>query len=141
MTTLAPDARARAAGADDGTLRTVLLAAGDPDMRLYLRSCLRGPDGPLAHVLEAVDGLDALRLVRSVRVDVVIADMPLPALDGRRLRRAVREDPAIARVVVLLLDAQAAAAEPRADGVLAGPVNCRRLLLALDALTAGPGRP
>jgi CheY-like chemotaxis protein len=120
---------------------TVLLAAGDPDMRLYLRSCLRGPAAPPARVLEAADGLDALRLVRSGGVDLVIADMALPGLDGRRLRRALGEDPALTRVAVLLLDAEATGGECAADGVLAGPFNGRRLLGALRALTRGPPPP
>ncbi len=130
---------------------TVLLADGEPDMRLYLRSCLRGLTPPLARVVEAADGLDALHLTRSGGIDVVIAAAALPGLDGHRLRRAIRDDAALAPVVVLLLDADASAGERAADGVLAGPFNGRRLLgaLAAAALTAqrepriagAPGHP
>lgn len=113
--------------------RTVLLVDADPDMRLYLRSCLRSLTPPLERVLEAADGLDALRLVGAGGVDLVIADVALPGLDGRRLRRAIRDDMAFARVAVLLLDSDASAEEHAGDGVLAGPFNGRRLLEALHA--------
>ena len=112
--------------------RTVLLADRDPDMRLYLRSCLRGLTPPFERALEAADGLDALRLVRGGDVHLVIADVALPALDGRRLRRAIRDDAALRHVAVLLVDADGTAAESAADGVLVGPLNGRRVLAALD---------
>ena len=60
------------------------------DMRLYLRSCLRGLALPFDRVIEAGDGLEALRLVRSGTVSLVISDVGLPGLDGRRLSRAIR---------------------------------------------------
>ena len=72
--------------------RTVLLVDDDADMRLYLRSCLRGLASPFDRVIEAADGLEALRFVRSGSVDLVISDVGLPGLDGRRLTRAIRDD-------------------------------------------------
>lgn len=113
---------------------TVLIVDADADMRLYLRSCVSGLRAPVARVLDAADGLVALRLVRSGDVDLVIAAVALPGLDGRRLRQAIRDDAALAHVAVLLLDAAVAAGEPAGDGVLAGPFNGRGLLAALDGL-------
>jgi CheY-like chemotaxis protein len=45
--------------------RTVLVVDDDADMRLYLRSCMRSLGSPFDRVIEAADGLEALRLVRS----------------------------------------------------------------------------
>ena len=87
----------------DVQLRTVLLVDDDPDMRLYLRSCLRSLTSSFERVLEAGDGLDALRLVRSGEVQLVISDVGLPGLDGRRLSRAIRDDVALEHVSVLLI--------------------------------------
>ena len=44
---------------------TVLLVDDDPDMRLYLRTCLRSPSLDIARVLEAADGVEALQLTRA----------------------------------------------------------------------------
>ena len=114
--------------------RTVLLVDDDADMRLYLRSCLRVAALPLSRVIEAADGLDALRLVRSEAVDVVISDVGLPGLDGRRLTRAIRDDASLDHVSVLLISGDTMIGESAADGFLFKPFNSHQLLAALDAL-------
>ncbi len=115
---------------------TILLADADPDMRLYLRSCLRGLTPSSPHLLDAADGLDALRLIRAGAVDLVIAHVALGGLDGRRLRHAVADDPTLGHVRVLLLDPDAQgdalpATTDVVDGVLRGPFNARQLREAL----------
>ena len=90
----------------EGFPRTVLLVDDDPDMRLYLRSCLRSMASPFDRVLEAGDGLEALRLIRSRTVDLVICDVGLPGLDGRRLTRAIRDDATMRHVAVLLISGE-----------------------------------
>lgn len=112
---------------------TVLLVDEDADMRLYLRSCLRSLSSPL-EVIEAADGLEALRLVRAGTVDLVISDVVLPGLDGRRLARAIRDDATLEHVSVLLISAGVRDADGSADGFLTKPFNSRQLMAALDGL-------
>ena len=116
---------------------TVLIVDDDPDMRLYLRSCLRGLTSPF----EAADGLEALRLVRSGAVTLVISDVALPGLDGRRLSRAIRDDAALSHVTVLLISGEEVLGESNADGFLSKPFNTRQLLAALDRLPARRSGP
>ena len=120
--------------------QTVLLVDDDPDMRLYLRSCLKHSARVFARVIEAADGLDALRLVRSGDVDLVICDVGLPGLDGLRLSRAIRNDAALSHVVVLLISGEAVNGDGNADGVLTKPFNSQQLLAALAALRSRPDR-
>ena len=115
--------------------RTVLLVDDDADMRLYLRSCLRGLASPFDRVIEAADGLEALRFVRSGSVDLVISDVGLPGLDGRRLTRAIRDDASLLHVSVLLISGDGDLGDSTADGFLMKPFNSRQLLTALDGLT------
>lgn len=115
--------------------RTVLLVDDDADMRLYLRSCLRSLATPFGRVIEAADGLEALRVVRSEAVDVVITDIALPGLDGRRLTRAIRDDAALRHITVLLISGDVVAGESAADGFLTKPFNSHQLFAALDGLT------
>jgi len=114
----------------------VLIVDDDPDMRLYLRSCLRGLTSPFERVIEAADGLEALRLVRSGAVTLVISDVVLPGLDGRRLTRAIRDDVALSHVSVLLISGEVVLGESSADGFLTKPFNTHQLLAALDRLPA-----
>ena len=113
---------------------TVLIVDDDPDMRLYLRSCLRGLGSPFQRVIEAGDGLEALRLVRSAAVSLVISDVALPGLDGHRLTRAIRDDAALSHVTVLLISGETVLADNNADGFLSKPFNTHQLLAALDRL-------
>jgi two-component system, chemotaxis family, chemotaxis protein CheY len=120
----------------------VLIVDDDADMRLYLRSCLRGHASPFQRVIEAADGLEALRLVRSGAVSLVISDVALPGLDGRRLTRAIRDDAALSHVAVLLISGESVLGESSADGFLSKPFNTHQLLAALDRLPARrPGPP
>ena len=118
---------------------TVLLVDDDPDMRLYLRTCLRNPGLQVARVLEAGDGVEALRLARSGGVDLVISDIVVPGLDGRALCRAIRGIPEQAEVTVLLISGEdgPGSAESDADGFLAKPFNSQQLLAALEGLLPG----
>jgi CheY-like chemotaxis protein len=127
--------------ADEGSSsvpRTVLLVDDDTDMRLYLRTCLRALTSPFERVIEAGDGLEALRLVRSGGVDLVISDVGLPGLDGRRLSRAIRDDAALQHVAVLLISGDGAVVDGAADGFLAKPFNTSQLIAALDGLRGRP---
>jgi len=116
--------------------RTVLLVDDEPDMRLYLRSCLRTLALPFDQVIEAADGLEAWRLVRSGAVDLVISDVALPGLDGRRLSRAIRDDATLGHVSVLLISGESVLGDSIADGFLLKPFNSQQLLAALDRLPA-----
>ena len=114
--------------------RTVLLVDDDADMRFYLRSCLRSMSPPFDQVIEAADGLEAWREVRSGRVNVVISDVGLPGMDGRRLSRAIRDDAALVHVSVLLISGEGVVGDVSADGFLLKPFNSQQLLAALGAL-------
>jgi two-component system, chemotaxis family, chemotaxis protein CheY len=119
--------------------RTVLVVDDDADMRLYLKSCLRGLASPFDQVIEAADGLEALRLVRSGAVSLVISDVGLPGLDGRRLSRAIREDASLRHVAVLLISGDGVLGDSIADGFLMKPFNGLQLSAALESLA--PRRP
>jgi CheY-like chemotaxis protein len=115
---------------------TVLVVDDDPDMRLYLRTCLKSPRLKVERVLEAGDGLEALELARSAGVDLVISDIVVPGLDGRALCRAIRATPELDRVSILLISGEDGrpGSDPGADGFLGKPFNSQQLLAALEGL-------
>ena len=113
---------------------TVLVVDDDPDMRHYLRTCLKSPRLPVDRVLEAADGVEALRLARSGEVDLVIADIVVPGIDGRALCRAIRATERD-RVILLLISGEDGAGKGHAaDAFLPKPFNSQQLLAVLEGL-------
>ncbi len=117
----------------------VLIVDDDDDMRLYVRSCLEGLRCRPSLVLEAADGLTALRLARSGAVEVIISDVVLPVMSGRALCDAIRGDAGLHDIPVLLISGEDTAGG--ADAFLAKPFNARQLLAALDGLLPAPRAP
>lgn len=58
-------------------------------------------------VLLAVDGAQALDVLRSEEVDLVVSDIQMPRLDGFALVRALKADPRLASLPVVLLTSKA----------------------------------
>ena len=87
----------------------------------------------------AADGQEGLRLVRSLRPDVVITEILLPGLDGLAVCRRIKEDPELARTRVLVfsvLAAEARAREAGADAFLRKPLAERSLVRTVQELLA-----
>lgn len=64
----------------------ILVVDDDPDIRRILRSLL----GKRYHVIEAVDGLEALEAVKRDRPRLVLLDVAMPAMNGVEALKAVR---------------------------------------------------
>ena len=56
-------------------------------------------------VLEATDGVDALRSLRRDRPDLIITDILMPTMDGYELVRQIRETPQVSSVPVIFYSA------------------------------------
>ncbi|MGY1682459.1 ATP-binding protein [Geodermatophilus sp. SYSU D01176] len=130
-----PDgAGARTPAATPGT--SVLVVDDNADMRAYLTRLL----SPIWTVRTAANGQEALASVRAARPDVVVTDVMMPGLDGFDLLRALRADPAVRDVPVVMLTARAgqeAAVEGFDAGVddyLAKPFESAELVGRLRAV-------
>ena len=51
----------------------------------------------------AADGVDALHLLRTRPVDLVITDYHMPEMDGIGLFQAMQQDPVLAKIPILLI--------------------------------------
>ena len=78
-------------------MRTVLLVEDEANQRLLYRMELE-EDG--FHVLEAANGLQALRQVTTAHPDIVVLDLRLPGLDGMSTLAKLKEINARLPVVV-----------------------------------------
>ena len=85
-------------------------------------------------VFEACDGVEALRVLKSHPVDLVISDINMPNMDGLELTRRLRALPSFGRKPILLLTTEsdpAKKAEGRAAGAtgwIVKPFNQEQLL-------------
>ncbi|RLK62006.1 SpoIIE family protein phosphatase [Actinokineospora cianjurensis] len=115
---------------------TVLVVDDNADMREYLDRLLTTAG---YGVRAAVDGLDALEIVRTAPPQLVVSDVMMPRLDGLGLVSALRADPRTAAVPVLLLSARAGQEESieglhaGADDYLVKPFAAAELLARVRA--------
>jgi CheY-like chemotaxis protein len=89
--------------------------------------------------LIATNGLDALRLAREHRPEVVLLDIMLPILGGHEVRAKLAEDEALSRCrVVAMTSANLRGPQRDAyDAVLEKPFSLDALLAVIDALAEG----
>ena len=113
----------------------VLVADDNADMRQYVSRLLE----PRFRVDVVADGEAALSAARERMPDLVLADVMMPRLDGFGLLRAMREDPALCDIPIVMLSARAGeearieGAQAGADDYLTKPFSARELVARIDA--------
>jgi PAS domain S-box-containing protein len=93
----------------------ILWADDNADMRDYVRRLL----GKRFEVEAVPDGKSALEAARARPPDLVLADVMMPGLDGFGLLREIRSDPHLCDIPVILLSARAGE-DARIEGLQAG---------------------
>jgi twitching motility two-component system response regulator PilH len=117
---------------------SVLLAEDDRALRRFLEVVLERAG---YRVIPASDGLEAMKLVLSAPIDVVVTDAIMPNLSGHELCRFLRNSPALSHLPIILLSAlerkdRNPGAE-QADAFLTKPVSGEKLIEVIEKLLAG----
>jgi signal transduction histidine kinase/DNA-binding response OmpR family regulator len=129
------DLLAPAAVEGDAERATVLIADDNADMRDYLAHLMSGR----FEVIAVADGAEALAAAKERRPDVILSDVMMPRMDGFALVKALRSDIALADIPIVLLSARAGeearveGLESGADDYLVKPFSARELLARLGA--------
>ena len=114
--------------------RCVLLAEDDRSLRRYLEVVLRraGYD-----VLAAADGLEAMRVTLTAKVDIIVTDAIMPNLNGYELCRFVRNTPQLSHLPIVLLSAleqkESRPEDHQADVYLLKPISPEDLVACLES--------
>jgi signal transduction histidine kinase len=87
----------------NGTQPTVLVADDEPDMLRFLKSQLQSQ----YHVLEAVDGQQAIEKASQFLPDIILLDMMMPEKDGLQACKELRERTSTQSIPIVLLTARA----------------------------------
>ncbi|SRR5712692_6648561 len=108
---------------------SVLVIDDDFDIRDLLIEILR--DEGLS-VATASQGAEALKMLETVRPDVILLDLNMPVMNGFEFRRAQRRDPALRRIPTVVMTAadlqKDRIAELAAEGALGKPISFPDLL-------------
>jgi twitching motility two-component system response regulator PilH len=114
--------------------RCVLLVEDDPALRRYLEVVLQRAGYA---VVSAGDGLEAMKFLLSVQIDVIVTDALMPNLDGYELCRFVRNSRQLAHLPIILLSAldprNSTDESEQVNAFLAKPVSPEDLLAACAA--------
>jgi CheY-like chemotaxis protein len=116
-----------------------VLVADDSPFALELIKAILDKAG-CTQLLGAGGGREALLLASQNRFDVVLLDVTMPDMNGYEVARQLRAtEPAPGPVIVMLsgrdiVEVDIAAREAGADGVMAKPVDRRKLLELLESL-------
>lgn len=115
-----------------GQGKCVLLAEDDKALRRYLEVVLERA----GYVVDsAADGLEAMKLLLSKKIDLVITDAVMPNLNGYEVCRFVRSTRQLSHLPIILLSAldpkNTAGEAEQADAFLAKPVSPEQLLQTL----------
>ena len=91
-------------------------------------------------ILTAMDGQEALGILRAQGVDLVVTDLQMPHMTGIALARAMSADPALCAIPIIMLTARGhLLREGEADSaniarVVHKPFSPRALLIEIEAL-------
>lgn len=122
--------------------KTILVVEDQADLRKLV--CLTLDYGGY-RIHEAVEGGEALRLIRTLRPDLVLLDVMMPGgFDGYQVCEHVRADPAVSRTPIVFLTSrgreqdQALGRLSGANGYLVKPFSPLQLIETVEALLAAP---
>jgi len=123
--------------AAEATRPTVLVVEDFEDNRFMMRRLLEMSG---YHVVEAVNGKQAVEMAESEHPAIILMDLSLPMLDGLAATRRIREQNGLARVPIVAVSAHDSA-DFHAEALAAGcneyvtkPIDFDQLVQLLDRL-------
>jgi two-component system chemotaxis response regulator CheY len=82
---------------------TLLVVDDSAMMRAMIKRVAQLTDVPIAAVLEASNGLEALKLLEAHPVDVIFTDINMPEMTGTELLREVSKHPEWNRIIRVIV--------------------------------------
>ena len=136
-----PDSDAHLSPTENDRQTSVLLAEDDRALRRFLEVVLERAG---YQVFSASDGLEAMKLVLSASIDVVVTDEMMPNLSGHEFCRFLRNSPTLSHLPIILLSAlerKDTNSAERADAFLTKPVSGEELIECIERLVAKRNGP
>jgi two-component system chemotaxis response regulator CheY len=119
---------------------TFLVVEDSPTMRQLISFSLKRFKN--AKIVEAVDGVDALKKLSTDRIDLILTDINMPVMDGLKLVSLVRQNPMLKSVPIIIITTEGAE-EDRERGMALGanayiskPIQSSHLIKTISELLA-----
>jgi len=116
----------------------ILVVEDSPTMRQLITFALKRIAG--ARVIEATDGVDALKKLSSEKIDLILADINMPVMDGLKLVGLVRNDQRHRHVPIIIITTEGAKEDREraiaigANAYLAKPIQTQELVRLVNSL-------
>jgi two-component system, chemotaxis family, chemotaxis protein CheY len=94
-----------------------LVVEDSPTMRQLISFALKRI--PRSKIVEANDGIDALKKLSTQKFDIILTDINMPIMDGLKLVSMVRNDPAHRTIPIIIITTEGAE-EDRKRGMALG---------------------
>jgi CheY-like chemotaxis protein len=117
---------------------SILIVEDNLEMALLIRRQLEGMDAGY-RVIQATDGIAAVRTIKERRPDLILLDLGLPHRDGHQVLHEKNLDPQLAGIPVVIVSARNPAGEPaianRLRVELVGGLSTRDVMNCVDAIS------
>jgi two-component system, chemotaxis family, chemotaxis protein CheY len=94
-----------------------LIVEDSPTMRQLISFSLKRFKG--CKIIEAVDGVDALKKLQAEEVDMILTDINMPVMDGLKLVTLVKSNPRLRDIPIVIITTEGAQ-EDREKGLQLG---------------------
>ncbi len=115
----------------------ILVVEDSPTMRQLIGFAVKRI--PQAKVLEATDGVDALKKLSSEKVDIILADINMPVMDGLKLVSLVRGNAAYKDIPIIMITTEGAEEDKKkalaigANAYLTKPIQTQELMKLVNS--------
>jgi two-component system, chemotaxis family, chemotaxis protein CheY len=120
-----------------------LVVEDSPTMRQLISFALKRIPG--STIVEANDGIDALKKLSTQKFDVILTDINMPIMDGLKLVSMIRHDPGLKAIPIIIITTEGAD-EDRQRGLALGanayipkPIQTAELLRVVNQILENRG--
>jgi two-component system chemotaxis response regulator CheY len=118
-----------------------LVVEDSPTMRQLITFALKRIPG--SKVVEANDGIDALKKLSTQKFDMILTDINMPIMDGLKLVSMVRNDPVHKAIPIIIITTEGADEDRKrglalgANAYIAKPIQTADLLNVVNEILSG----
>jgi two-component system chemotaxis response regulator CheY len=118
-----------------------LVVEDSPTMRQLITFALKRIPG--SRIVEANDGIDALKKLSTQKFDIILTDINMPIMDGLKLVSMVRNDPVHKAIPIVIITTEGADEDRKrglalgANAYIAKPIQTADLLGVVNQIISG----
>ena len=122
-------------------MANILVVEDSPTMRQLISFAMKRI--PNSRVIEATDGVDALKKLSSDKIDLILADINMPVMDGLKLVSLVRGNSAFKDIPIIMVTTEGAEEDRKraiaigANAYLPKPIQTQELLKLVTSFLSG----